>query len=171
MSNRVFVGKISQSTSEQTLNEEFSKCGEVTKIDLKNGYAFVFFANEDHCNDAISMLNGKDIDGSNIVVEAARARDFNRQKPVKRLDLRLSVTGLDDRVSWQDMKDWARKAGDVTFTNIFVKDGAHMGVIEFAVWPFGMGGAAVRCSTFGTLLFCRTMRAWKMHCAPWMAFR
>lgn len=132
MSNRVFVGKIPQVTSEQTLHEEFSKCGEVTKIDLKNGYAFIFFANEDHCNEAINALNGKEIDGSNIVVEAARAREF-KQKPLKRLDLRLSVTGLDSRVSWQDLKDWARKAGDVTFTNIFVKDGTHMGVIEFSV--------------------------------------
>ena len=132
MSNRVFVGKVSPSTSEQTLSDEFSKCGEVTKIDLKAGYAFVFFANENDCNEAIDTLNGKEIDGNNIVVEAARARDF-KQRPQKRLDLRLSVTGLDGRVSWQDLKDWARKAGDVTFTNIFVKDGNHMGVIEFAV--------------------------------------
>jgi RNA recognition motif-containing protein len=132
MSNRVFVGKVSQSTSRETLVDEFSKCGEVTNVDVKNGYAFVFYANEDGCNEAINTLNGKDIDGSNIVVEAARVRDF-KQKPLKRLDLRLSVTGLEARVSWQDLKDWARKAGDVTFTNIFVKDGVHMGVIEFAV--------------------------------------
>lgn len=132
MANRVFVGKVSQSTSEQTLTEEFSKCGEVSKIDLKNGYAFVFYATEDSCSEAINMLNGKDIDGSNIVVEAARARDF-KQKPMKRFDLRLSVAGLDSRVSWQDLKDWARKAGEVTFTNIFLKDGVYMGVIEFAV--------------------------------------
>lgn len=133
MSNRVFVGKVSSATSEQTLSDEFSKFGEVTKIDLKNGYAFVFFENEADTVEAIRNLDGKEIDGNNIAVEAARSsRDF-KQKPVKRLDLRLSVSGLEPRISWQDLKDWARKAGDVTFTNIFAKDGATMGVIEFTV--------------------------------------
>jgi arginine/serine-rich splicing factor 4/5/6 len=133
MANRVFVGKIHQSTSEQTLNDEFSKCGEVTKIDLKNGYAFIFYATEEDCTEAINTLNGKEIDGNAIVVEATRARTYEKSRPIKRFDLRLSVSGLGNRVSWQDLKDWARKAGDVTFTNIFVKDGVTNGVIEFAV--------------------------------------
>lgn len=133
MSNRVFVGKVSQSTTEQTLSDEFSKYGEVTKIDLKPGYAFVFFANDNDTIQAIDNLDGKEIDGNNIVVEAARSSRDNRQKPVKRLDLRLAVTGLESRVSWQDLKDWARKAGDVTFTNIFMRDESLRGVIEFTV--------------------------------------
>mgnify|MGYP005992822947 CR=1 FL=1 len=139
--NRVFVGKVSPSSTEQSLHDEFSKCGEVTKIDLKAGYAFVFFANDDDCLEAISQLNGKDVDGHNIVVEAARtSREFQqRQRPVKRFDLRLSVMGLDGRVSWQDMKDWARKAGDVTFTNIFVRDNVHHGVVEFVVCALWIG--------------------------------
>lgn len=133
MSNRVFVGKVSQNTTEQTLSDEFSKFGEVTKIDLKGGYAFVFYENDNDCIEAINNLDGKEIDGNNIVVEAARsARDY-KQKPVKRLDLRLSVTGLESRISWQDLKDWARKAGDVTFTNIFMRDDSLRGIIEFTV--------------------------------------
>jgi splicing factor, arginine/serine-rich 4/5/6 len=133
MSHRVFVGKVAAATTEETLHEEFSKFGAVSKIDVKNGYAFVFFENESDCQDAINSLDGKEVDGNNIVVEMARNNREFKAKPVKRLDLRLSVSNLEQRVSWQDLKDWARKAGDVTFTNIFVRDGQHMGVIEFAV--------------------------------------
>jgi hypothetical protein len=70
--------------------------------------------------------------GPNININ--KTMESRSSKPVtKRLDLRLSATGLDSRVSWQDLKDWAREAGDVTFTNVFVKDGQTVGVIEYAV--------------------------------------
>ena len=133
MAHRVFVGKVSPSSTEQSLSDEFSKFGQVNKIDLKTGYAFVFFETEGDTEQAVNNLNGIEIDGSNIVVEYARSSREMKPKPIKRLDLRLSVSGLEARVSWQDLKDWARKAGDVTFTNIFVRDGMHMGVIEFTV--------------------------------------
>ena len=45
----------------------------------------------------------------------------------------FSVLGLEPRTSWQDLKDWARAAGNVTFTNVFTKDHQKLGIIEYEV--------------------------------------
>lgn len=140
MSHRIFVGKILPDTvTEADLQEAFSKYGDVTKIDFKGTYAFVFYDELEDCEAAIKHLDGAEINGSNIVVQHARnsreAKDTRgANKPVKRMDLRLTATGIDSRVSWQDLKDWAREAGEVTFTNVFTRDQQQVGVIEFAVW-------------------------------------
>lgn len=133
MSTRIFVGKLSSNTGEQDLQEIFGKFGDVTKVEMKNNFAFVYFRDENDAQEAISSMDGREIDGQTIVVENARNKDMMKQRPVKRLDLRLTCMNLDGRISWQDLKDWAREAGEVTFTNIFIRDGQHMGVIEFSV--------------------------------------
>ena len=40
----------------------------------------------------------------------------------RRTDYRVCVTGLPKTCSWQDLKDFMRKAGDVTFTQVPVSD-------------------------------------------------
>lgn len=131
MPTRVFVGKLPDSTTEDSFLELFSKYGEVVKTDLKDGYGFIFFENEDEALDAIKNLDGAEFEGNHLVVENARGPKEFKQKPIKRYDLRISVSGLDPRTSWQDLKDWARQAGDVTFTNVYARDGHSTGVIEY----------------------------------------
>ena len=78
-------------------------------------------------------LNGRDLLGSRVTVEHARGpRRDNRDRgsgrdrrrpwvekygPPTRTDYRLIVENLSSRVSWQDLKDLMRRAGDVTYAN------------------------------------------------------
>jgi len=159
MTTKLFVGKLAPVTTEQDLYDLFGKHGEVTKVDMKTGYAFVFYETEADAQHAIDNLNDIELDGHNICVEVPRTAshyrerermrennyDYNNnynnynnnynapKKVIKRSDLRVSGIGLDDSVSWQDLKDWARKAGDVTFANIYTKDNETMGVVEYQV--------------------------------------
>ncbi len=132
MGTRIFLKNLSSKTSEQDLSEIFSKFGEVAKIDLKAGFGFIYYANAEDAAEAIKNMDNKEVDGRVIVVEIARHND--KMKPPRRLDLRVSVFNIDSRISWQDLKDWAREAGDVTFTNVFMRDQQHVGVVEFQVW-------------------------------------
>ncbi len=127
---RIFVKNLATRTTEQDINEIFGKFGEVNKIDLKLGFGFIWFSHADDAAEAIKSMNDREVDGKVIIVELARD---DKKKPVKRLDLRLSVSGVASGTSWQDLKDWAREAGDVTFTNVFIRDGQNFGVVEFQV--------------------------------------
>ena len=57
-------------------------------------------------------------------------------KVIKRYDLRLEAKNVGSDITWKDLKDWARQAGDVTFTNVFERDGECIGVIEYEVRCF-----------------------------------
>jgi len=132
MAYRIFVGKVPDRTNEDGLSKAFSEFGDIKQIELKNGYAFIFYDNPNDAQNAIAKMNGTDLDGSIIVVE--NARDSRAKLMNRRLDLRVLVHGLGNRVSWQDLKDWARKAGEVTFTNIFDDErGQRLGLVEFKV--------------------------------------
>eukprot|EP00484_Ammonia_sp_Unknown_P000431 CAMPEP_0197023574 /NCGR_PEP_ID=MMETSP1384-20130603/4243_1 /TAXON_ID=29189 /ORGANISM="Ammonia sp." /LENGTH=510 /DNA_ID=CAMNT_0042451807 /DNA_START=29 /DNA_END=1561 /DNA_ORIENTATION=+ len=51
----------------------------------------------------------------------------------QRGDYRIQVLGLSSATSWQDLKDWARKAGDsVCYGDVFVDCGRRMGIIEYS---------------------------------------
>eukprot|EP01036_Dinobryon_divergens_P023998 gene23998-32403_t len=134
MSHRVFVGKIApDSVTEADLKDVFSKYGEVMKIDVKPTYAFVFYDNPEECEAAIQYMDGQNVNGNIIIVQSARGtpRDNKAKQTRRNDDLRLTVIGLDHRTSWQDLKDWAREAGDVTFANVFNRDNKTVGVIEY----------------------------------------
>ena len=142
--SRVFVGKLAQRTTAEDIETAFGDYGTVVKVEKKENltgsFAFVFYNESSHAQAAIAAMNGKELHGNEIVVEAARGRVpqsgsgsgvVSSTKGIK--ELRISCTGLDDRTSWQDLKDWARAAGNVTFANTFNKDGQLIGVIEYEV--------------------------------------
>lgn len=47
----------------------------MTRCDLKKGYAFITYEDQDAAEDATDALQGKDILGSEIVIEKAKARN------------------------------------------------------------------------------------------------
>lgn len=132
---RLFIGRLAPRTQERDIENIFSAYGKVKRVDLKEGYAFVFFSDERNAAEAIAAMNNKELDGNIIVVEAAhnhpklRGGNFNRGNS----DLRLACRNLDPNTSWQDLKDWARAAGEVTFANVFTRDSQKLGIIEFEV--------------------------------------
>ncbi|XP_013385993.1 serine/arginine-rich splicing factor 6 isoform X2 [Lingula anatina] len=57
----------------------------------------------------------------------------NRYGPPTRTEYRLVVENLSSRVSWQDLKDYMRQAGEVTYADAH-KQRKNEGVVEFATY-------------------------------------
>lgn len=84
MSKRLFVGNLSYETTEDSLRAAFEADGrQVTDVHLvidretgrPRGFGFVEMATEADAEAAISALDGADVDGRNIHVNAARPRE------------------------------------------------------------------------------------------------
>mmetsp|Transcript_7080 Transcript_7080/g.10575 ORF Transcript_7080/g.10575 Transcript_7080/m.10575 type:complete len:225 (+) Transcript_7080:71-745(+) len=133
MSLRLYIGKLSQSTGERELEDAFKTFGRITKLDVKNGFAFLEYADNRDAEDAMHDMNGKEIDGSRIIVEAAKGARDNRSR-VPKTDFRVTVEGLNQSTSWQDLKDFAREAGRPIFTDVFNRQGERVGVIEYETY-------------------------------------
>ncbi|KAM3877597.1 serine/arginine-rich splicing factor 6 [Diretmus argenteus] len=148
---RVYVGKLSYHVREKDIQRFFSGYGKLLEIDLKNGYGFVEFEDTRDADDAVYELNGKELCGERVIIEHARGprRDGHgqgggrssgyssrsrtgREKygPPVRTEYRLIVENLSSRCSWQDLKDFMRQAGEVTYADAH-KERTNEGVIEF----------------------------------------
>ncbi|XP_065225344.1 serine-arginine protein 55 isoform X3 [Planococcus citri] len=157
---RVFVGGLSYRVRERDLEKFFQKIGRVMDISMKNGYAFVEFDDYRDADDAVYELNGKELMGERVSVEKARGtprgsdvwrgsgrppRDYGPPPPRRRsrgrdrdgdhrnnerTEYRLIVENLSSRVSWQDLKDYMRQAGEVTYADAH-KQRRNEGVVEF----------------------------------------
>ncbi|KAG7456710.1 hypothetical protein MATL_G00238820 [Megalops atlanticus] len=76
---KLFVGGLSFDTTEQSLEEAFSKYGNISKIDVirdresqrSRGFGFVTFENPEDAKDALEGMNGKSVDGRIIRVDEA----------------------------------------------------------------------------------------------------
>nr|XP_005994422.1 PREDICTED: serine/arginine-rich splicing factor 6 isoform X1 [Latimeria chalumnae] len=147
---RVYIGRLSYHVREKDIQRFFSGYGKLLEIDLKNGYGFVEFEDSRDADDAVYELNGKDLCGERVIVEHARgprrdrdgysyssrsgysSRRSGRDKygPPVRTEYRLIVENLSSRCSWQDLKDFMRQAGEVTYADAH-KERTNEGVIEF----------------------------------------
>src|SRR5699024_1819231 len=58
-------------------------------------------------------------------------RSHERYGPPTRTNYRLIVENLSSRISWQDLKDYMRRAGEVTYADAH-KQHRNEGVVEFA---------------------------------------
>ncbi|XP_077433378.1 serine/arginine-rich splicing factor 6-like [Vanacampus margaritifer] len=153
---RVYIGRLGYHVREKDILRFFGSFGKLLEVDLKNGYGFVEFEDNRDADDAVYELNGKDLCGERVIVEHARGprrdRDsyggghwgdgrgssFSNQShtgrdkygPPVRTEYRLIVENLSSRCSWQDLKDFMRQAGEVTYADAH-KERANEGVIEF----------------------------------------
>jgi len=145
---RVYIGNLPGSAREKDLEKFFKGYGRKTDFLIKQGFGFVEFDDYRDADDAVYELNGKEILGERVSVEHARGTRRGRSRsrdrrdsrdkpwldkygPPTRTDYRITIENLSTRVSWQDLKDLMRKAGDVTFADAH-KDRRNEGVVEFA---------------------------------------
>ncbi|KII88143.1 hypothetical protein PLICRDRAFT_53997 [Plicaturopsis crispa FD-325 SS-3] len=107
-----------------------------------SGFGFVEFESSKDAEDAVNQFNGKPFLGVNIVVEFAKEsrprRDVyegdrgghgaprSRRPP----GIRLIVSGISRDTSWQDLKDFGRAAGSVSFADID-RDFPGQGILEY----------------------------------------
>ena len=79
----LFVGSLAYATTDDSLKEFFEQIGEVERAMVakeretgrSRGFGFVTFADEANNQKAIDQLNGKELDGRAITVNAARPRE------------------------------------------------------------------------------------------------
>ncbi|XP_049886037.1 serine-arginine protein 55 isoform X3 [Pectinophora gossypiella] len=156
--SRVYVGGLPFGVRDRDLEKFFKGFGRIRDILIKNGYGFVEFEDHRDADDAVYELNGKELLGERVSVERARGMprgsdrwrcrdlppplprrppprrdpDYNyRYGPPTRTEYRLIVENLSSRISWQDLKDYMRQAGEVTYADAH-KQHRNEGVVEFA---------------------------------------
>ncbi|CAN6809771.1 hypothetical protein Bca4012_000107 [Brassica carinata] len=71
-STRLYVGHLSSRTRTRDVERLFSKYGRIRDVDMKRDFAFVDFSDPRDADDARYRLDGRDVDGSRIVVEFAK---------------------------------------------------------------------------------------------------
>ena len=78
----LYVGNLSYDMSEENLRTEFAEYGEVQSAKIitdtftgrSRGFGFVEMTSDDEGKKAMEELNGKDVDGRQLVVNEARPR-------------------------------------------------------------------------------------------------
>jgi len=84
---KVFVGNLSFSTAESELAKEFEVAGKVISANIITrgprslGYGFVEMESQESAENAVRLLNKKEIDGRQINVEVAKPREEGEQGP------------------------------------------------------------------------------------------
>ena len=82
MGNRLYVGNLSFSTTQATLESTFAAVGEVREVAMPTdretgqprGFAFVTMGDASAANNAIAQLNGSMLDGRQLKVNEAQER-------------------------------------------------------------------------------------------------
>ena len=79
---RLYVGNLPYSTNETQIRELFAPFGTVDNVKLieQKGFGFVEMSEESEAAEAISGLNGKEIDGRQIVASEAREKQDRRDR-------------------------------------------------------------------------------------------
>ena len=83
MSTRLYIGNLSYNTTENQLQELFAQHGPVTSVDLimdkfsgrPRGFGFITMETKEGAEAAIQALNGKNVDGRDLMVNEARPRE------------------------------------------------------------------------------------------------
>lgn len=83
MGNKLYVGNLPFSTTEDSLRDTFGQCGNVTDVMIaldrqtgrSRGFGFVTFSSDDEANAAVSKFHGSEMDGRTIQVNEARPRE------------------------------------------------------------------------------------------------
>lgn len=130
---KIFIGNLTGEVSQEELTTKFSTFGHINKVDFRRKFAFVDYARPRDAEIAIKEMNGKTYWGSRLKVQP------HIEQPKKNTMTRepnpacqATVLNLDQTVSWQDLKDFARQAGDVVYASIVTKGQRRFGLIEFA---------------------------------------
>ncbi|KAI0306716.1 hypothetical protein B0F90DRAFT_1692509 [Multifurca ochricompacta] len=140
MSRRLYLGKLPPDTRSEDVSKFFDGYGKIVDCRVMTGFGFVEFENARDAEDALHHFNGKNFMGQNIVVEFAKESRPRREPyedrygaPVRARrppGIRIVVSGISRDTSWQDLKDFGREAGNVSFADID-RDVPGQGILEY----------------------------------------
>ena len=164
-SNRLYVHNLAWRVSWQDLKDHFREAGEVVRAEIftegpggrSKGCGIVEMASVDDAANAVEKLMDSELQGRRILIredrESRRRGDDRRNaydqflppgscrenaitEPVEVSSSRLYVHNLAWRVSWQDLKDHFREAGEVVRAEIFTEGpggrSKGCGIVEMA---------------------------------------
>jgi len=148
---RLFLGNLSSDCRERDIEKFFDSYGKINEIVIKQGYGFIEFDHHRDAEDAKHDQDGRDLNGQRMRIEFAKPRGSERRDdrggggggygggrdsgrrggpPGRKTGYRVVVENLSSRTSWQDLKDYFRKFGDIQYANAH-KPRQGEGVIEF----------------------------------------
>ncbi|KAK3261270.1 hypothetical protein CYMTET_29818 [Cymbomonas tetramitiformis] len=135
---KVYAGNLSKKAHEDDVGHLFERYGPIRKLEMKLGYAFIDYEDVRDADDAVEKLDGYSFMGTRLTVEISkgpRVHGVSSGPPPNRSGgFRAICENVPPSSSWQDMKDFARKSGNVTYADVWTDSasGKKMGVIEFA---------------------------------------
>ncbi|GAA5796478.1 hypothetical protein EDC94DRAFT_615351 [Helicostylum pulchrum] len=128
--HRVYIGRLASDANKRDLEDLFKNYGRILDVTVKTGFGFVEFENKIDAEDAVHDIHDTKFLGQRLIVELAMSR--RRPERIENKDTnRIIVKNIPSKTTWQDLKDFMRKAGRVTFADI-LKDRDGEGVVEFA---------------------------------------
>lgn len=138
MARRLYLGRLPMDARSDDVAKLFDGYGRVVDVRVMTGFGFVEFESNRDAEDALNAFNGKSFMGTNIVVEFAKESrpkrdtyDPDRAVRARRPPgFRLIVSGISRDTSWQDLKDFGRDAGSVSFADID-RDNVGEGILEY----------------------------------------
>lgn len=71
---QIYIAKLSSTVRERDLEERFDKYGDIRKVQVKNGYAFIEYYDYRDAEYAIERMNGRTFEGHRIVVQASMGK-------------------------------------------------------------------------------------------------
>ncbi|KAG2512947.1 hypothetical protein BBO99_00008477 [Phytophthora kernoviae] len=97
---RVYVGNLPEGVRERDLSDQFERFGRLISVRIKfparpPPFAFLEYEDDQAASDAVRSMNGP------------RGTQY-----------RVKISGLPDSMSWQDLKDFLRKGGDVVHSDV-----------------------------------------------------
>ncbi|KAM5531755.1 hypothetical protein V8D89_014604 [Ganoderma adspersum] len=138
MARRLYLGKLPPDARADDVSKLFDGFGRIVDCRVMTGFGFVEFESSRDAEDALQQFNGKSFMGANIVVEFAKEtrprRDpYEADRLVRARrppGFRLVVSGISRDTSWQDLKDFGREAGSVSYADID-RDTPGEGILEY----------------------------------------
>lgn len=114
MAKKLYVGGLSYQTDQQALQDLFSQAGTVASAAIitdrmtgrSKGFGFVEMATEDEAQNAISIFNGKEVDGRNITVNEARPQEARPQRSGGGFNRGGGRGGYDDNRGGNRRSNW-----------------------------------------------------------------
>jgi len=122
----VYMGNVAADCREDDIEDFFYKFGKIRQVMIKRGYAFATFEDERDAEDAVRELNGKKLLGERVRLEFAKGerRGSDRDRDSFRgagassgggSNYRVRVENLASNTAWQDLKDYMKQAGEVSY--------------------------------------------------------
>jgi len=138
MSRRLYLGRLPPDSRTEDVHKYFDGFGRIVDCRVMTGFGFVEFESSRDAEEALQQFADKQFLGQSIVIEFAKENRPRREPPEHERPrsnrrppgFRVIVSGISRDTSWQDLKDFGREGGNVTFADID-RDNAGQGILEY----------------------------------------